>query len=145
MQNEHLSRSDAETKEIAKELVESLPEGALICLYGDLGAGKTVFVKGLAQALGIPEKSIKSPTFTVLREYPLEKGTLYHYDLYRQDELDYLLLDQLNEHSADENNFVFVEWAQRMKELPRAKRVISVHIEAADQPDFRRIKVIRHE
>src|SRR5258705_12406514 len=77
--------SESETHAIARELAASLRAGDVLLLAGDLGAGKTTFVKGLAAGLGIDPDDVSSPTFTLLHEYRGGKLTLYHADLYRLD------------------------------------------------------------
>lgn len=76
-----VTRSARETKGVAKRLAARLHPGDLVSLSGDLGAGKTVFVQGLAEGLGIKER-VTSPTFTIIREY-FDKIPLYHFDVYR--------------------------------------------------------------
>lgn len=75
----------AETIAIGEKLAMSLQGGELILLDGDLGAGKTTFTKGLAKGLGIT-RNIKSPTFTLIREYSMGRLPLYHMDVYRLEE-----------------------------------------------------------
>ena len=82
---EYVSRSVEETYRIAEVLAKSLSGGEVVLLDGDLGAGKTTFVKGLAKALGV-EDVVTSPTFTLMNEYKGDKLWLYHFDLYRLDE-----------------------------------------------------------
>ena len=86
---EYFSDSEQNTKEIAKKLAFHLGKGSFLAVYGDLGVGKTAFVKGLAEGLGVSE-NIVSPTFTILRAYESGKLPLYHLDVYRiadEDEL----------------------------------------------------------
>lgn len=77
-----LSRSAEETFLAGKQLGETLNSGDIVALFGDLGAGKTVFAKGIAAGLGISEE-VTSPTFTFLKEYEGKQQRLYHFDLYR--------------------------------------------------------------
>ena len=82
-----ISHSPEETRRIAAAVGELLRSGDLLNLTGELGAGKTLFVKGLAGALGIAEDLVTSPTFSMINEYAGEGGLLYHFDFYRlQDE-----------------------------------------------------------
>lgn len=79
-----ISNSESETIEIAKEFSRKLKKGDIILLKGDLGAGKTRFVKGVASGFGISEQEIKSPTFTILNEYIGNNSIrLFHFDFYR--------------------------------------------------------------
>ena len=79
-----LSASPDETEAVARQLAKSLEPGDVVALVGDLGAGKTAFVRGLAAGLGVPENEVASPTFTMAAEYR-GRLTLYHVDLYRLD------------------------------------------------------------
>jgi len=120
----HTTRSEAETARLARELAASLAPGAVVLLYGALGAGKTAFVRGLAEGLGASPDEVSSPTFTLIQEYA-GPTPLYHVDLYRLTpaETDDLGLDEL---MAGEG-VVAIEWADR---LPRAiEGAISVRIE----------------
>lgn len=83
-------KSEEEMYILAKEISKSLKGYEVICLKGDLGAGKTTFVKALAKALGIENNyQVRSPTFTLVNEYPTRKGNLIHIDLYRVRDFDY--------------------------------------------------------
>ncbi len=85
--NTTLLTSEEETKSFAKDFARGLVPGSVICLVGDLGAGKTTFVKGLANYFGIPEEVVSSPTFTYMNQY----DNLVHFDLYRlQNEEQFL-------------------------------------------------------
>ena len=75
------SRSEAETEAAGARFAQTLPDSAVVALYGDLGAGKTAFVRGMARGLGI-EARVSSPTFTIVNEY-LGARELYHFDMYR--------------------------------------------------------------
>jgi tRNA threonylcarbamoyladenosine biosynthesis protein TsaE len=129
-----LSRSDAETEAIGAALAGRLGAGARVLLYGELGAGKTAFVRGLATGLGVDPDDVSSPTFTLVQEYR-GRLPLYHVDLYRlaSAEVDDLGLDAL---AAD--GVLAIEWAERM---PRADAgAIHVRLEHAGD-DQRRIVV----
>ncbi|MDY0148773.1 MAG: tRNA (adenosine(37)-N6)-threonylcarbamoyltransferase complex ATPase subunit type 1 TsaE [Kiritimatiellia bacterium] len=107
--------SAAETKAVAARLAAEVPDGAVVCLHGDLGAGKTCFVQGLAKALGV-RRPVGSPTFTLINEYRGRRG-LAHIDLYRlrgaADAFGLGLEDYL-EHF---DGVVAIEWAERLGEL----------------------------
>src|SRR5512139_3787378 len=89
--------SEEETCEVARRLALSLEPGAVVLLLGDLGVGKTTFVRGMAPAFGIAPDEISSPTFTLLQEYCGSRLTLYNADLYRIEgsEVEELGLDDL--------------------------------------------------
>lgn len=132
------SNSEAETHNAAEEILESLPEKKnVICLFGDLGSGKTVFVKGIAKALGIDNYSVKSPTYTFIREYQHKHGKLIHVDLYRLEAPDEILFEQIEEFYDQKETLVVIEWADKMGEnLPENR--IDICFEYIDQ-DSRKI------
>jgi len=105
------TESEDQTAGVAHRLAARLLPGAVILLTGDLGAGKTAFVRGLAAGLGLDPDEVSSPTFTLIQEYRGVR-TLRHVDLYRLHgaEIDDLGLDELNDGGA----VVAVEWAERM-------------------------------
>ena len=84
---EYISFSTEETEEIASRLAKELKKGDFVAMYGDLGVGKTAFVRGLAGVLA-PTASVKSPTYTVVNEYKGEECKLYHFDVYRIEDDD---------------------------------------------------------
>jgi len=131
-----ITASEAETEEAGADLGRRLHAGTLILLYGDLGAGKTAFVRGLARGLGASTDEVSSPTFTIVQQYAGTSVTLYHVDLYRLEprEVDDLGLDDLIEEGA----IVAIEWAERWKDRPGG--AIEVRIENAG-PDSRRIDI----
>ena len=115
-----LSHSEAETLQIASEIGAGLVLPAMICLFGDLGTGKTVFAKGLAESLGIPARQIKSPTFTVQRRHKKGMKKLYHFDFYRVRESDELIRRDLEEALSDPYGLVVAEWAENIADcLPQ--------------------------
>jgi tRNA threonylcarbamoyl adenosine modification protein YjeE len=131
--------SEEETSAVAERLASSLRPGDVVLLFGDLGAGKTAFVRGLARGLGAGVEDVSSPTFTLIQEYrSLSGATLQHVDLYRLSsaEVDDLGLDELMSGDA----IVAIEWAERWQGRPSA--AISVNIEDRGT-DQRRILVTR--
>lgn len=131
--------SPRETLKAAASFAKSLKAGDIVALYGDLGAGKTVFVKGLASGLGIKAK-VTSPTFVFLKIYRGKNLTVYHIDLYRGESLrDFkdLGLDEMFSASS----IAVIEWADRLEgKLP--KKRIDVIITKIDDK-IRSIKVDR--
>ena len=85
-------------------------------MFGDLGTGKTLISKYIAKEVGIDKFSIKSPTFTFMRIYEINKKKFYHIDLYRLNELDDLLEMELIEIFDNDENIVVIEWAERLGE-----------------------------
>lgn len=109
-----VTRSEEETIALARRLAGSLPAGVYV-LTGNLGAGKTTFVKGLAAGLeAVPEEEVSSPTFTLIHEYG-EPVNVYHVDLYRLEEPREALSLGLEELYAS-GAFVLVEWGERFPE-----------------------------
>ncbi len=134
-----VTKSDEETAALGARLAEELRAGAVIHLFGDLGAGKTVFVRGLAQGLGLDPDEVSSPTFTLIQEYRGGRVKLYHVDLYRLEgaEVRDLGLDAL---TAD--GVLAIEWANRLPDPD--SRAITVHLEDAGDdthPNLRRVRI----
>lgn len=113
---EKITDSEEETVELATSLAKSIKAPAVITLKGDLGAGKTVFSRGFARALGV-EGPISSPTFTIVQEYDLESGILYHMDLYRINSDEEAISFGIEEFLNDENAINLIEWPQRLSWL----------------------------
>jgi len=111
-----LTCSEAETVDLAKRLAATLKPGSTILLYGDLGAGKTVFVRGLAAGLGIDAADVTSPTFVLLQEYH-GRLHLFHADLYRLDHPD--AIDDLGLEELGAGGIVAIEWADRLPRPPQ--------------------------
>lgn len=118
--------SEQEMIEYGRQYAKKLQRPAVIELIGDVGAGKTTFVRGLAEGLGVKE-SITSPSFTISKTYALpDGGKLVHYDFYRLAEPG-LMMDDLNEAMSEPNNVVVVEWAESVEELlPEKRKIIKI-------------------
>ena len=78
---EFITKNEQETEDLGAKLAASLPDGSVVAMYGDLGAGKTAFVRGMARGMGLQVR-VSSPTFTIVNEY-LGPRTLIHFDMYR--------------------------------------------------------------
>ncbi|MEW6319874.1 MAG: tRNA (adenosine(37)-N6)-threonylcarbamoyltransferase complex ATPase subunit type 1 TsaE [Acidobacteriota bacterium] len=112
MTDRYRSTSEADTRGVARRLAASLPAGAAVLLSGDLGAGKTVFVRGLAEGLGIDPGEVTSPTFTLVHEYAGGRLPLVHVDLYRLDRAD---LDEIGlDPDLAARGVIAVEWPERL-------------------------------
>lgn len=111
---ELLTASPEETRAVGEAIAPALRSGDVVSLTGDLGAGKTTFVQGVAQALGVADHVV-SPTFTLVREY---EGTvpIYHFDVYRLDHLQDVL-DLGFEEILDLGGIVFIEWGDAIEAL----------------------------
>ena len=110
-----ITQSEDETSAAGARLGEQLRAGDVVLLYGDLGAGKTAFVRGLARGVGAPADDVSSPTFTLVQEYH-GRVALYHVDLYRLEpkEVDDLGLEEL----VLGDGVVAIEWAERWTGRP---------------------------
>ena len=122
-------------------MAEKCGEGlCVIELIGDVGVGKTTFVKGLAKGLGIKEP-VSSPSFTISKSYACPDGrTLIHYDFYRLNEPG-LMSDELKESLGNENNIIVIEWSDSVKNILPEKRII-VNIKNNDD-DSREMEVLK--
>lgn len=135
---ELITHSEAETEAAGRGLGARLQVGQMIHLLGDLGAGKTAFVRGLAQGLGVDPDEVSSPTFTLIQEYR-GRLTLFHVDLYRLAgaEVPDLGLDAL---AAE--GIVAIEWANRLPDADERAVVVRIEETAADAADeTRRIRI----
>ncbi len=118
---EFLSDNELMTKEFAKKLASRLVKGSFLAVYGDLGAGKTAFVKGLAEGLDVSEPVV-SPTFTILRMYESGKLPLYHFDVYRIADEDELFEIGFDEYAVGDGVCV-CEWADLIPNALPQKRL----------------------
>jgi tRNA threonylcarbamoyladenosine biosynthesis protein TsaE len=121
------TNNSKQTQEFALNFAKDLKGGDILCLYGDLGSGKTTFVQGLARGLGINRRII-SPTFIIVRHYMVKPKThnfktFCHIDLYRTGEKSDLLGLGINEIIEDKNNIVAVEWAEKLGDILPQKRI----------------------
>jgi len=111
-----ISRSVHETIKIGKIIAKNLKSGDIICLFGELGTGKTTLVKGMAVGLGISKEKVISPTFVLIREHHQGRLPLYHFDLYRMKSAAGILELGYEEYFYDAGVTV-IEWADRLKYL----------------------------
>ena len=125
--------SEDETAAVGRELAATLSAGDVLLLFGDLGAGKTAFVRGLAEGLGVSRDEVSSPTFTLIQEYRGGRLPLFHVDLYRIEdprEFDELGLDEIAE-----DGVLAIEWADRYPRPPQG--AVRVRIEHAGESQRR--------
>ena len=136
----HVTHSAEETRALAAQVATTLEPGAELCLHGDLGAGKTCFVQGVAQGLGI-RRSVGSPTFTLINEYR-GRLPLAHIDLYRvrgaADAFGLGLEDYLSHYDG----IVAIEWAERVAEL-LPEESWHIHLTPAASDNAREIVIDR--
>jgi tRNA threonylcarbamoyladenosine biosynthesis protein TsaE len=128
------THSAEETVELGRKLAAELKPGNVVLLRGDLGAGKTTLVKGIAEGFSAAKADrVTSPTFTLIHEYRGPKVSLYHIDLYRIDtqrELDTLALDDL----MDAGSILLIEWGDKFERFARERDVeIAIENEGEDQ------------
>jgi tRNA threonylcarbamoyladenosine biosynthesis protein TsaE len=137
-----ITHSAQETAAFGKKIAAQLEPGDLLLLKGDLGAGKTTFVQGVAEGLNAT-KSPNSPSFTILQEYNFPGGIFRHLDLYRLDnpEFDHDTLG-LPELFTDEQAITAVEWPERLKQMWKRKgRTIEVIFSYGSETEQREIVV----
>jgi len=125
---EFTTHSAEETVALGRELAAALKPGSMVLLHGDLGAGKTTLVKGIAEGFQAAQADrVTSPTFTLIHEYRTPEITIYHIDLYRIDtqrELDTLALDDL----MDGSSILLIEWGEKFERF-RRERDVEIAIE----------------
>ena len=114
MANFYLTHNQEETKEVGHKLAALLPNGSVVLLKGDLGAGKTTLVRGVAEALGITEK-ITSPTFNIMKLYLKGSKPLVHIDAYRLE--DHNVDIGLDEFIGTDKGLTFIEWPNYIQDL----------------------------
>jgi tRNA threonylcarbamoyladenosine biosynthesis protein TsaE len=119
----YTTRSEEETEDVARALASSLAAGDVLLLSGSLGAGKTAFVRGLAEGLGIDPGEVASPTFTLIHEYRGGRLALYHADLYR---LERTATEDIGlEEMGVADGVLAIEWPDRLTHaMPGARRIV---------------------
>jgi tRNA threonylcarbamoyladenosine biosynthesis protein TsaE len=131
-----LTHSEIETAAVGRALGPRLAAGSTVLLFGELGAGKTAFVRGLAEGLGATPEDVSSPTFTIMQEYRGGRLPLYHVDLYRLEdprEVEDLGLDEIAA-----GGVLAIEWAEKLGQ--RTAEAVEVRIEHRDA-DTRAISI----
>ncbi|MCL2853448.1 MAG: tRNA (adenosine(37)-N6)-threonylcarbamoyltransferase complex ATPase subunit type 1 TsaE [Defluviitaleaceae bacterium] len=142
----HTTTTPEQTFELAARLASELSGGDVVCLNGDLGAGKTAFTKGLAHGLGVQE-TITSPTFAIMNEYLSGRVPLFHFDVYRLDGSDGLEDTAFFDYIGGES-VVVIEWAEQIEDIlqefvPAGKRVDITISGGLDDSDTRQITILR--
>ncbi|MBI4444379.1 MAG: tRNA (adenosine(37)-N6)-threonylcarbamoyltransferase complex ATPase subunit type 1 TsaE [Acidobacteria bacterium] len=133
------SASEEETLRLGRELGRTIKPPLAVLLYGELGAGKTVLARGIAEGLEVFDPAlVRSPTFTLVNEYPSKSGVIYHIDLYRlETERDFssIGLDEL----LGKDAVVMVEWPEKLKVLPPIRT--EIYLEKGQDPGSRTIRI----
>lgn len=128
------SQSPTDTERIGRDLAARLQAGAVVLLHGDLGAGKTVFVRGLAAGLGLDGGQVTSPTFTLVHEYAGGRLPLVHLDLYRLDSAD---LDDIGlDGELADRGVVVIEWPERLRYRPPCAVDVVITDTGGDERDI---------
>lgn len=134
------SFSPEDTAAVGRALAEKASPGDIITLTGDLGVGKTVFVKGFADGLGIREP-ITSPTFTIMCVYTGGRIPLYHFDVYRIEEADEMYAVGLDEY-VNGDGVCLIEWAERIDDmLPKPLTRVTIEKNLSKDLDYRKITI----
>ena len=127
-----ISNSPAETEAIGRQVAENIGVGSVLALKGDLGSGKTLFVKGVVAGLG-SSADVTSPTFTILHEYRGGRLRVYHFDLFRVENPQSLARLGLDDYFFDDG-IALIEWADRFPEfVPEQARWIFFEIKSETQ------------
>ncbi len=133
------SYSPDDTAEFARGFAKRLTGGEVIAMYGDLGAGKTAFVQGLAKGLGIT-RNVTSPTFTIVNEY-MGRLPLYHFDVYRIADPDEMYEIGYDDYIGGDGVCV-IEWAELIEELlPLGHINLSIYKDSGKGAEYRRIEI----
>jgi tRNA threonylcarbamoyladenosine biosynthesis protein TsaE len=127
-----ISHNPADTEVLGENFGRAAKHGWVIALSGDLGAGKTQFVKGLARGLGIPSR-VHSPTFAIVAEYAGGRLALFHLDLYRLETPEQILSAGIEEF-LEPDGVAVIEWAERLEEFKNQRLVTS-------SPAIKRVKI----
>lgn len=111
------TKSQQETRDFGEEFARNLKAGDIVCLFGDLGSGKTTLVKGLVQGLKIDPKKVHSPTFTLMNIYEAKRSLpVFHFDLYRIENMNEIFLLDYEEYLFGDG-IAIVEWAEKLESL----------------------------
>ena len=144
MKNVYYTSSVFETERVARDFATAIASNqtAFIAMYGDLGVGKTAFVRGLAEVIA-PGARVKSPTFTIVNEYKGEKGYLYHFDVYRISDEDELYAMGFDDYL--QKGVCVVEWSENIpNSIPYDAYKITIE-RCPNNADERKITIEREE
>ncbi len=127
---EIITKSADETENFGEELALEIEHGAVLLLYGELGAGKTTLTRGICRAIGV--KNIKSPSFVIVDIYD-GNFKIYHIDLYRVEELDPDTAGEIMEYLWSDDSIAIVEWADRLPDELVPKNAVKIHIDRVSE------------
>lgn len=136
------SNSSQETKKIAYDFAKKLKKGDIVAFFGGLGVGKTTFIRGLNDGLGI-NSEVSSPTFSLVNEYRGYKFSLFHFDMYRINSWEDLYSTGFFDY-LDENEIVAVEWSENIENI-LPDNTIKIIIENCQDDNSRKITIINGE
>lgn len=137
------SNSNEETILIAKEFASQLKGGEIVCLHGNLGAGKTTFMKGIAEFFGINKDEIISPTFIIANQIKIKNKNIeniIHIDAYRVDDENNMLETGCLEYFNDKNSVVFIEWSEKINTFIPDEQKIDIFFKIIEE-NKREIKI----
>lgn len=140
MEKTYLVNGEQETWKVAAQLAEQLKPGDIVCLYGELGAGKTTFCQGALKALGVKEQ-VTSPTFTIVHEY-MGRLPVYHFDVYRVHSANDLFEIGYEEYFFG-TGVCFIEWAELIEEL-LPENCIQVFLSYSEEDEEGRVITIEY-
>lgn len=123
----YTAKNELGTWKIGEKIAAGLKGGDILCLYGDLGSGKTTLTKGLAQGLGL-KRRITSPTFSLMNVYPLKFFKLVHIDTYRLKDEQELVDIGVEDYLGAPGMICVIEWPEKMKRLLKNKKTLDIKI-----------------
>ena len=133
-----ITHGPEETEALGAALAREIAPGSVVALYGNLGAGKTVFARGFARGLAVTE-TVSSPTYTIVQEYPLPGGNgfFYHLDLYRIADEHAALGFGADEFLDDPASYALLEWPERIRGiLPPGRIEVTIHRKGENEREF---------
>lgn len=138
MKNKTIITNNAEeTISFGREFSKILKANFVVALSGQLGSGKTTFVKGIAEGMGIDSRDVTSPSFTLIREYEGRKIDLFHCDLYRLENIQHIALLGLDDYTT-QNGVLILEWAKKAGDLlPEEHICVEIKVKGKQKRSFK--------
>lgn len=139
------TKSPEETRHFAQKIAQLCENQfpSIICLNGNLGSGKTVFVKGFCEYFSIPDHEVKSPTYTYYRVYHHDRYTIYHFDYYRLARIDEQTTEEFLEIAERENSFALIEWPENIDQIIPSSALM-VHFSYGEEETWRTIQITQN-